>query len=264
MNNEKEIETNLEIKFLCVISGGLSKDEIQELLPRMVRELGSVKGKGLEMLRKAFARMVQARPPPLSQSDLLIALHRIDHTAQGMKTKNLLEAIGLCLSNKEIFRSDNIKDAITILMKDTNLSLCLMRTVILSAQMYPELKKFGLNEVVPRLIQNKTWESAPRVWEGVAMFIKSFAANQYAEPSLRAVLGLPAVQLRAIIKVATNARAPLCKLLKTFSVEERQEVLSGRWTGLTLPTVGEETVSAKDEAEKMKLIKELESGAAAR
>eukprot|EP01041_Mallomonas_annulata_P002034 gene2034-3952_t len=265
-------EQDLELRLLATVAGGLPAEELLQLLPRMVRALGSGAAADLEILRRTFSRIVQARPPPLSQSALLVALHRIDHTAVGMKTKSLLEAIGLCLSNKEVFRSENIKEAITTLMMDENLSISLMRTVILSSQTHADLKKFGLCEVVPRLVQNKTWEKAPRVWEGVAMFIKNFVTHRDAEPSLRAILGLPVAQLRAMIKVATTARAPLAKLLKALSAEEQVEVISGRWVGLLVDSdsgnsgnndvveksKGDEDV-LKADSEKMKLIKEIQA-----
>ena len=186
----------------------------------------------------------------------------MDPTSVDMKPKLMLDTIGICLGNKEDFKSEHIKEAIIELLKDENLSLFLMRTVILSAQSHPDLRKFGLSEVVPTLVRGRAWEHAPRVWEGVAMFVKSFAMHRDAESTLRACLGLPGVQLRAIMKLAPASKAFFSKFLKVLSAAEKEEVLTGRWIGLVkeregnFPSVDE---ILKNDAEKAKILKELQN-----
>lgn len=60
--------------------------------------------------------------------------NRIDCEVSGLKQKTVLDVISLCLGNKEDFRSDTIRDALTDLLQDGIPAQALMRTAILSAQ----------------------------------------------------------------------------------------------------------------------------------
>jgi hypothetical protein len=159
-------------------------------------------------------------------------MYRIDNEAHGINLKTLLETIGLCLSAKDEFKSDVIKEAVTTLLEDPIPPKALMRTVILSAQSLPDIKKFVLTVVVPKLILKRTWEVAPKVWDGVAMCVKTMAGHRDSEPTIRALIGLPLPQLRGILKVAPDTGAYLSRLLRSLSAEEVEEALSGKWAGL--------------------------------
>ncbi len=132
------------------------------------------------------------------------------------------------MASKEEFNSEVIKDAVTILLEGPTLPTALMRTVILSAQV-PEIKKFALSVVIPTLVRLKTWNTAPKVWEGVAHGVKSMIGTRDSEPTLRALLGLPLTQLRGIIKAAPTVKGYMSKVLKSLSADEFEEVVSGRW-----------------------------------
>ena len=59
---------------------------------------------------------------------------RLDCDAAGLKQKTVLDVISLCLGNKEDFRSDVIREALSDLLLDDIPAQALMRTAILSAQ----------------------------------------------------------------------------------------------------------------------------------
>lgn len=169
--------------------------------------------------------------------------------------KTLLETIGLCLSAKDEFKSDVIREAVTTLLEDPVPPKALMRTVILSAQSLPDIKKFVLAVVVPKLIMKRTWEVAPKVWDGVVMCVKNMAGHRDSEPTIRALIGLPVAQLRGILKIAPDTGVYLGRLLRSLSTEEVEEALSGKWAGLE----GENSESQRKEKEK--LIRETSSSA---
>jgi hypothetical protein len=121
------------------------------------------------------------------------------------------------------------------------------------------MRKFVLNDVIPGLIRKRVWNTVPKLWDGVAHCVKKMASHKNAEPTLRGLLGLPGAQLKAILKVASEAKAPMAAILKALSKEEKEEVLSGKWAGIA-ETPAEST--AEDgaftmDAEKTKIVKEL-------
>lgn len=121
-----------------------------------------------------------------------------------------------------------------MLIADEVPSLLLMRSAILAAQSYADVKWFLLSDVIPALVRKQTWVRAPSVWNGVAYAAKSFASvmggsAKSAEYTLKALLGLPAPQLRAVVRAAGDVVGPMGKLLRSLSDEEREEVISGRW-----------------------------------
>ena len=68
---------SIATKLLACIIGGLSAEEIVSLLPKLLLEcLASGDSVETDTLRKTLHRVVQARPPPLSPTALLVALHR--------------------------------------------------------------------------------------------------------------------------------------------------------------------------------------------
>ena len=126
------------------------------------------------------------------------------------------------------------------------------------------MKKFILSDVVPSLIRGKVWNSAPKVWEGVSYAVKIFSEHKNVEPTLRCLLGLPGIQLKSVLKAAPKVKPLLSNLLRSLSVEEKEECISGRWAGLAAAVVSsvnaDGVVSAEDavvDNEKLKIIKEL-------
>eukprot|EP00981_Chlorochromonas_danica_P015274 scaffold11522_cov239-Ochromonas_danica.AAC.1 len=224
------------------IIGGLPAAAIEAALPRIIA-LYADDGEGLKVV---FSRITKARPPPITKSVLLIHLHRIDIEATGLKTKNVLDAIALCLNNKADFNGEVIKETLRVLAEDAVPVVAIMRTAILGAQAFAEVKKFVLNDVVPIMIRKQVWSSAPKVWEGVLYAIKTLGASgqKQAEPSLLSLFAIPGIQLKALFKIAPPVKPLMAKLLQAMTVEERDRALSAQ------------SDSTKD-GEKLKLVKEL-------
>lgn len=116
---------NSDIRLCSCIAGGLESEEVMALLPKLIADSSqdSSSISDTDRLRKTFNRIVQARPPPLSASELLVALHRLDQSGAIIKPKLVLEAIGVCLSDKQIFNAEAIIEALEALLGDRPLSL---------------------------------------------------------------------------------------------------------------------------------------------
>ena len=141
--------------FLVPIVGGLSSSTIEQLLPRLV-------SLGPEAVDEVIRRIIRVRPPPISRAGVLCALHRIDTDAHNVKAKAVRDAIEKCLANRNDFRVEVIQEAIETLSQDPVPPLLLMRTVVLAQQAHPELKRVALRTVLPRLLERKVWDTAPK------------------------------------------------------------------------------------------------------
>jgi hypothetical protein len=185
-------------------------------------------------LRSIFGRIYKARPPPLNKTALLAALHRVSldspRLKPAMRQKELLDAIGLLLNNKLDFGGEVIKECLRTLLQDAVPPFALMRTAILSAQSFADVKKFVLSDVVPQLLLKSVWNSSLDLWKGVVLVAKNFASSSGAfksntEHTLRALLTVPPVHLRALLKAAPNTKPLLASLLLGCSAEERLQLL---------------------------------------
>ena len=128
----------------------------------------------------------------------------------------------------------------------------IMRTLLLACRTMPEVMKFMLSEAIPRLARRKSWTTAPRVWDGVLHAMKKYysaTSREGVESLLRTILGLPVKQFKTVLQLCdANLKDILKTSVKTFSVTERTEVISGNWIGLA------EDNPEKAATEKLRLI----------
>ena len=156
------------------------------------------------------------------------------------------------------FDGEVVREVLFNLVEDTHLSLYLVRTGILSARKYKEVRKFLLQETVPKLIRRRVWTARDEnsgkfpVWEGVVQCVRYFCDSKDSEQMLRCVLSLDGPRLAVVMKVAPKVPAILAKLLKTLSTKEREDVVSGRWAGIA----GER---GKVDSEKKKIVESLQA-----
>jgi hypothetical protein len=156
-----------------------------------------------------------------------VAENRIDHKLPGMSLKSLLETISICLNMKDDFRSDIIREAITTLLEDEVPSILVMRTASICSVSMPEIQRFIMTYVIPKLVSICAWEKAPKVWDGVAVCLKRFAQHRDNEPAIRALINIPADTLKLLIKEAPQVKVPINKLLTSLSHEEFEGLIVG-------------------------------------
>ena len=153
---------------------------------------------------------------------------RLNFEAYDIKAKAVLDAITLCLNNKNEFHADVIKEALQTLQNDEIPPYALMRTAILASQSYAEMKKYVLQETIPILIKKMVWNIAPKVWEGVIFGIKNLITGNVktVEPTLRALLTLPGKQLLSVLKVAVNTKQFVGQFFQGLSNDEKAAFFS--------------------------------------
>lgn len=233
-----QLTDDLHVKLALTVAGGLPSSVLEEALPRVL----TVYGENPDGLRSVFTRITKCRPPAMTKANLLTALHRIP--SDSVKAKLVLDAIALCLNNKAEYSGEVIRDCLRNLCADAVPVFALMRTAILASNTFAEIKKMVLVEVIPALIENRVWQSASKVWEGVLYYMKTITASKQLETSLLALCAIPGVQLKALFKVAPAAKGLMAKLLQGLSVEERDQRL-------------DKMADHRGDAEKAKIVKEL-------
>jgi hypothetical protein len=211
-------------------------------LDNVVRTFGA--DTDTSLIKTTFTRLVAVRPPVLTKAALLASLIRMSEADMNVAKPS----IQLCLKDTALFSSSGFKAALQDVIADETPPFLLMWTAIRASQKHNDVKDLVLVEIVPHLIRKRIWECSKDLWLGVVAAVKVFGTQPKAEPTLRALLGLPAAKLQQIIKVGTAVKKPLAELLMRLSPEERDEVVSGRWAGI-------EDTDARARADKEKLIK---------
>ena len=123
--------------------------------------------------------------------------------------------------------------------------MLLMRTVIQSVALYPNLIGFTMN-ILQRLIVKQVWKQK-MLWEG---FIK--CCERTKPQSFRVLLQLPPAQLRMLLDSAPDMREPLLEQVQGFTESQRQHVPASLMAVLYNVTNPEENTDTGAEGEQEK------------
>ena len=201
-----------DVRFLIPVLNGLTRQEIYAALPKLIKlNPGVVKEVFNRLLGTGNASITGAMSP----ADLMIALHNIDSAKCDMKT--VIKATGICFQDKNVFSMEVLTIVLQQLMEQKDIPLLLMRTVIQSVALYPNLIGFTMN-ILQRLIVKQVWKQK-MLWEG---FIK--CCERTKPQSFRVLLQLPPAQLRLLLDSAPDMREPLLEQVQGFTESQRQHV----------------------------------------
>ncbi|KIK60366.1 hypothetical protein GYMLUDRAFT_43667 [Collybiopsis luxurians FD-317 M1] len=208
-------ERDLDARFLIPIIAEMDKPDIIRHLPRIVSILNG-KPENKSLVRSVFGSIV-ATPPQtfgsvtsnmprvrqselLSPAELMILLH---DSEKEIGIKSAKEAIGICFSMTDVFRSEILAVVMQQIMDEPVLPVLFLRTVIQAVTTYKSLVKFVSTTLLSRLITKKIWTN-PLLWEG---FIH--CAKVIAPASFGALLQLPKDQLRELVDKQPSLKAGL-------------------------------------------------------
>ena len=229
-----------DVRFLIPVLNGLTRQEIYAALPKLIKlNPGVVKEVFNRLLGTANASITGAMSP----ADLMIALHNIDNAKCDMKT--VIKATGICFQDKNVFSMEVLTIVLQQLMEQKDIPLLLMRTVIQSVALYPNLIGFTMN-ILQRLIVKQVWKQK-MLWEG---FIK--CCERTKPQSFRVLLQLPPAQLRMLLDSAPDMREPLLEQVQGFTESQRQHVPASIMAVLYNVTNAEETAGTGAEGEQEK------------
>jgi len=208
-------ERDLDARFLIPIIAEMDKPDIIRYLPRIVSLLnGSAENKNL--VRQVFNSVISATPqalgtvstnqPRVRQNDLLTPaeLMVLLHDAEKeIGLKGAIEAISICFSMTDVFRSEILAIVMQQIMDEPVLPVLFLRTVIQAVTTYKSLVGFVSTTLLSRLITKKIWTNPP-LWEG---FIR--CAKVIAPASFGALLQLPKDQLRELVDKQPSLKSGL-------------------------------------------------------
>ncbi|KAI0954916.1 hypothetical protein AcW1_006666 [Taiwanofungus camphoratus] len=208
-------ERELDARFLIPIIAEMDKADILRHLPRIVSILNG-KPEPKNLVRSVFNSIVTTPPqtfgsvtsnlPRVRQSELLtpaelmVLLHESE---KEIGLKAAIEAIGICFSMTDVFRSEILAVVMNQLVDDPVLPTLFLRTVIQAVTTYRSLVGFVSTTLLSRLITKKIWTNPP-LWEG---FIR--CAKLIAPASFGALLQLPKDQLRELVDKQPSLKAGL-------------------------------------------------------
>ncbi|KDQ61760.1 hypothetical protein JAAARDRAFT_204204 [Jaapia argillacea MUCL 33604] len=208
-------ERDLDARFLIPIIAEMDKADIVRHLPRIVSILnGTPDMKNL--VRSVFGAIVTTPPetfgtvtsnlPRVRQSELLtpaelmVLLHESE---KEIGLKSAIEAIGICFSMTDVFRSEILAVVMQQIVDQPILPTLFLRTVIQAVTTYKSLVGFVSTTLLSRLITKKIWTNGP-LWEG---FIR--CAKIIAPASFGALLQLPKDQLRDLVERQPSLKSGL-------------------------------------------------------
>ncbi|RUS89143.1 hypothetical protein EGW08_003086 [Elysia chlorotica] len=230
-----------DVRFLIPVLNGLSKTEVMEALPKLIKLNPMVVKEVFNRLMGSHVNNESMYQSPLTPVELLVALHNIDPNKCDIKTT--IKAANLCFAEKATYTQEVLAIVMQQLMEQEPLPTLLMRTVLQSLSMYPRLLGFVLN-ILQRLIVKKVWRQK-KVWEG---FIR---CCQRAKPqSFQVLLQLPASQLKDVFEVCPDLREPLFNHVQTFTENQKAHINKAVMTLLEeLPGRDTEKIDAETKGE---------------
>ncbi|KAH9965034.1 Symplekin tight junction protein C terminal-domain-containing protein [Lactifluus volemus] len=169
-------ERDLDARFLIPIIAEMDKPDIMKHLPRIVSILNGTQ-ETKELVRSVFGAVVTTPPqtfgsvtsnlPRVRQSELLtpaelmVLLH---DTEKEIGLKSAIEAIGICFSMTDVFRSEILAVVMQQILDQPVLPTLFMRTVIQAVRTYKSLTGFVSTTLLSRLITKKIWTTPP-LWQ---------------------------------------------------------------------------------------------------
>jgi len=103
-------------------------------------------------------------------------------------------AIGICFSMTTVFRSDVLVNALARVADLPTLPVVFLRTIIQAVTTYKSLIPFIANNVLPKLVAKKIWET-PQLWDGFVRLAKMIAPASYGS-----LLQLPKDWVRDVVE----------------------------------------------------------------
>ncbi|XP_020081408.1 symplekin-like isoform X1 [Ananas comosus] len=187
-----------DVEILLPVLPFLSKDAILPVFPSIVNL-------SPDKFQVALARLLQRSPhnnPPLTPSEVLIAIHGIDPEKDGIPLKKVMDACSACFEQRQVFTHQVLAKVLNQLVEQIPLPLLFMRTVIQAIGAFPSLVDFVM-EIMSRLISKQIWKY-PKLWVG---FLK--CAIQTKPQSYSVLLQLPAPQLENALNRNPVLKPPL-------------------------------------------------------
>lgn len=176
----KKVGEGKSPQFLVPVIFALNRVKIVSLLPDIVRADVEIFNEAISKMSSRLGRQALLfREEPneetptlkgMTNCEQLVFLHRLDFEAAGIRQKDYLDVIKICLDNESIFTDQVVLSALdhmsgVFLAGKESLPLAFMRTCILVCSKHESLHAWICNTLLPRLVEGKLYEET-RLWEG--------------------------------------------------------------------------------------------------
>jgi symplekin len=154
-----------DARLLIPVLGGMEKDEVIGLLPRLL------------VLPPAAAKTVVTRlavgHSPLTCTELLVALHLVEN----VPIKRMLEATQTCLEMDTVFKQDVMAVVLSQLSSQPHVPQLFMFTALQTLQRFHKLTGY-IVELMINLIPKQVWTDK-RLWDGFVRCCKVAKPTSY-------------------------------------------------------------------------------------
>ncbi|TFY52822.1 hypothetical protein EVG20_g10386, partial [Dentipellis fragilis] len=192
-------ERDLDARFLIPIIAEMDKADIPKNLVRSV--FSAIVTTPPQTFGSVTSNLPRVRQSELlTPAELMVLLHESE---KEIGLKSAIEAIGICFSMTDVFRSEILAVVMQQIVDEANLPTLFLRTVIQAVTTYKSLVGFVSTTLLSRLITKKIWMNPP-LWEG---FIR--CAKVIAPASFGALLQLPKDQLRELVDKQPSLKSGL-------------------------------------------------------
>ena len=176
----KKIGDRKEPKFLIPVIFAINRENLVSQLPEFVNyDSENFMPALVKMAERLGRQALLFREEPnkekhslkgMTHCEQLVFLHKLDFEAAGIKQKDYLDAIKMCLDNEEIFTDQVVLSALdhmsgVFLTGEEPLPLAFMRTAILTCSKHESLHAWICHTLLSRLVDGKLYEENRR-WEG--------------------------------------------------------------------------------------------------
>lgn len=203
----------VDAHYLLPVLPELEKDDVLRMLPHVVALLGT----GSADDRHAVNTLLQAlvvpalepetgmpATPVLTAPELLVRLHTGEQVSG---VRPAAAAVQMCFALPNIFRSDVLSAALSVLVEETPVPLLFMRTAIMAVKAHHTLASYVSTSLLHRLVEKHVW-TEPRLWDGFALCVAITAPESFGT-----LLDLPPAQLEDVLAKQAAVRAPLREYL---------------------------------------------------
>lgn len=198
--------SHLDARYLIPILHAIDKLDMLFYIPKWIQLLDGQPKQAL-LFRELVIRMMSPICfGSLTPTEMLMEIHTSEGQ-QGVNLKQILEAVNICFSMPEVFKQEILAATIQQLAEKTPLPTLLIRSIILSLNLYHSLTPFIIS-ILSRLISKKIW-TYPQLWEG---FIRCCHLIQPA--SLSILIQLPLSQIKDVLAQCPDLKIPMKNYLQ--------------------------------------------------
>ncbi|WFD35494.1 hypothetical protein MCUN1_002350 [Malassezia cuniculi] len=206
-------ERGVDAHYLLPVLPELEKDDVLRMLPRIVGLLGTGNADDKQAVQTLLQALVvpavepetgMPATPVLTAAELLVRLHTGEQIS-GLKPA--AAAVQMCFALPNIFRSDVLSAALSVLVEQDPVPVLFMRTAIMAVKAHHTLSSYVSTTLLHRLVEKRVWEE-PRLWDGFALCVSITSPESFGT-----LLDLPPAQMEDVLKKQAGIRAPLREYL---------------------------------------------------